>query len=95
MTILFLGPGHIFYLILNPHVQDPLGTSFSFLVVLIHIDVICSDYVSNVPISFGNFLYFYAHAGATNKPQELDEAVLRRLVSILFHECGNSIVLGT
>ncbi|KAI8001054.1 Spastin [Camellia lanceoleosa] len=31
--------------------------------------------------------------GATNKPQELDDAVLRRLVSVLSHELS-TIVLG-
>lgn len=54
------------------------------LLDLISVEVIC---ISNASVSFSNFLCFHAHAGATNKPQELDDAVLRRLVSIC-HECA-------
>lgn len=63
-------------------------SNITFLLVslldLISVEVIC---ISNASVSFSNFLFFHAHAGATNKPQELDDAVLRRLVSIC-HECA-------
>lgn len=63
-------------------------SNITFLLVslldLISVEVIC---ISNASVSFSNFLCFHAHAGATNKPQELDDAVLRRLVSIC-HECA-------
>ncbi len=62
-----------------------MDTSLGILAGFVYIDLIC---ISNVTISFSNFLCFHAHPGATNKPQELDDAVLRRLVSILCHECA-------
>lgn len=76
--------GHIFYSIVYHHVQHPWMFLLVSFLDLISIDVI---YISNASVSFSNFLCFHAHAGATNKPQELDDAVLRRLVSIC-HECA-------
>ena len=46
------------------------------IIVLLYVNLQCSFYFNTCG---------YVYAGATNKPQELDDAVLRRLVSILVH----------
>lgn len=48
---------------------------------------------------FVNLPHFHVNAGATNKPQELDDAVLRRLVGIYYLknlncECWQIVHLG-
>ena len=61
-------------------------TMKSINLLSICVNPICFDCIYVVPYLIVYITCSHVNPGATNKPQELDDAVLRRLVSVMLHE---------